>query len=242
MQTIICMKWGTRYGPEFANRLSSMVRRQTNRPTRLLCFTDDSKGLDEGIEVHPLPLVSIPPPHDVDGWRKLSIWRTPLAKMSGDVLFLDLDLVITGDLDAFFDYCPGKYCVIENWTQKGQGIGNTSVFRFPVGKYPHVHDDFFADPATIIKAYGIEQKYISAAIADQVFWPEEWCISFKHTLVPPWPLNFFRRPPLPKTARVIAFTGKPDPDEAAIGHWPAPWHKKIYKHIRPSPWIDEHWR
>lgn len=27
-QTIICIKWGTRYGPEYVNRLSSMVRRR----------------------------------------------------------------------------------------------------------------------------------------------------------------------------------------------------------------------
>ncbi len=242
MQTIISMKWGTRYGPQYVNRLASMVRRQTSRPTRLLCFTDDASGIEGGVDIHPLPAAKIPPPHDVDGWRKISIWRTPLTDLSGDVLFLDLDLVITGSLDDFFDYHPGRYCVIENWTQKGQHIGNTSVFRFPVGKYPHVHDDFFADPAATIKAHGIEQKYISAAIPDQIFWPEAWCLSFKHTLVPRWPMNFLRRPPLPANARIIAFTGKPDPDEAAIGHWPAPWHKKIYKHIRPAPWIAHHWR
>ena len=54
-------------------------------------------------------------------------------------MFLDLDLVITGNLDRFFDYKPGKYCVIENWTQIGQNIGNTSCFRFPVGKYDSMY-------------------------------------------------------------------------------------------------------
>ena len=43
-----------------------------------------------------------------------------INQLSGDVLFLDLDLVITGNIDRFFDYEPGKYCVIENWTQKGK--------------------------------------------------------------------------------------------------------------------------
>ena len=65
-----------------------------------------------------------------------SIW------FKGDVLFLDLDLVITGNLDRFFDFKPGFYCVIENWTQLGKNIGNTSCFRFPIGKYSSVFEKF----------------------------------------------------------------------------------------------------
>jgi len=75
------------------------------------------------------------------------------------------------------------------------------------------------------------------------YWPKEWTASFKHDLLPRWPLNFFKTPELPPAVRVVAFTGKPDPDEAAIGVWPVtkPW-KKLYKHVRPTPWIDELWR
>ena len=76
-----------------------------------------------------------------------------------------------------------------------------------------------------------------------MFWPREWCLSFKHSLMPPWPLNFIQAAKLPPTARIIAFTGKPDPDEARDGHWPVKgaW-KRLYKHVRPTPWIAEHWR
>ena len=35
-QTVICMKWGTRYGPDYVNRLYSMVQRHTKRQTRLV--------------------------------------------------------------------------------------------------------------------------------------------------------------------------------------------------------------
>jgi len=42
---------------------------------------------------------------------------------------MDLDVVVTGGIDDFFDFRPeATYCVIENWTQPGSGIGNTSVF------------------------------------------------------------------------------------------------------------------
>jgi len=74
-----------------------------------------------------------------------------------------------------------------------------------------------------------------------VFWPAIWCASFKHSLIPKWPLNFFKTPRLPPDTRIVAFTGKPDQDEAVIGKWPAPWYKKTYKFVKPTPWIARHW-
>jgi len=237
------MKWGTRYGAEYVNRLNATIQRQTERPTKLVCFTDDASGIDEGVQIEVIPDINLPPDLINLPWRKLVVWKSPLANLKDDVLFLDLDLVITGNLDAMFDYEPGRYCVIENWTQLGQNNGNTSAFRFPVGKYTHIFDDFQKDPGAVLSKYRIEQLYISREIEDMVFWPREWCVSFKHSLLPRWPLNFFLTPKLPKNTKIVAFTGKPDQDEAARGHWPVKhWLKKTYKHVRPTPWIEEHWQ
>jgi hypothetical protein len=58
-----------------------------------------------------------------------------------------------------------------------------------------------------------------------------------------WPLNFFITPALPPKTKVVAFTGKPDPDEAMEGRWPATrWYHPFYKRVRATPWIAEHWR
>lgn len=242
-QTIICMKWGDRYGPEFVNRLWRAVRRNTRRDTRLVCFTDDNRGVDSDITCLPLPEINLPDNLINTPWRKLAVWQAPLADLSGDILFLDLDLVITGNLDDLFDFAPGRYCVIENWTQKGQGNGNTSCFRFPVGKHTHIYEQANANPALITSQYRVEQLYISREIEDMVFWPAQWCASFKHSLLPKWPLNFLKAPPLPADTRIVAFTGKPDQDEAARGEWPVKhWYKRAYKYVRPTPWIYEHWQ
>jgi hypothetical protein len=237
------MKWGDRYPSDYANRLWSMIKRNTRRPTRLVCFTDNAEGLDPDIIVHPLPPIRIPDAVAWKPWRKVSLWQAPLADLEGDVLFVDLDVVITGPLDDFFDYQPGKFCIAENWSQPGEGIGNTSVYRWRVGTNTHVYNDFIADGEGKVRQFGISQKYISATAHDMTYWPAEWCASFKHTLMPRWPLNFFQVPKLPPATRVVAFTGKPDPDEAAIGVWPvtAAW-KRLYKHVRPTPWIAENWR
>lgn len=237
------MKWGTRYGPEYVNRLASMVRRNVAKPTRFVCFTDDGTGIDPGIELQPLPDIHIPERVAWTPWRKLSVWQYPLADLVDDVLFLDLDLVITGALDDFFDYAPGAYVAIDNWTQPGKGVGNTSAFRFPAGEHTHIFDDFVADPEAILGKWRIEQQYISDTIAGMRFWPPEWCVSFKHSLLPRWPLNYFKVAELPPEARIVAFTGKPDAEDALVGEWPGRSLKqKLYKYVLPTPWIGDHWR
>jgi hypothetical protein len=243
VQTIVCMKWGSRYPADYANRLWSMVQRHTARPTRLVCYTDDTSGLNEDIVAYPLPPIDLPETHRWKPWRKISLWAPEVPGLDGDVLFLDLDLVVTGPLDDFFDYQPQEtFCVIENWTQPGSGIGNTSTYRFRVGSHRYLYDRLQGDPATVLGSYPNSQTYISRNITSKVFWPRPWCESFKHTLLPRWPLNFFQVTALPREARVVAFTGKPDPDEARDGRWEAPVWKKVYKHVRPTPWITEHWR
>jgi hypothetical protein len=142
MQTVACIKWGTAFPADYANRLYRGVMRHVVRPTQFVIFTDDATGLDPGIKVLPIPPINLPATGLREGpWRKLALWSRDLG-VEGDVLFLDLDVVVTGPLDVFFDYEPGKLCLIRNWTQLNDGIGNSSVMRFPAGGAPHLVDDF----------------------------------------------------------------------------------------------------
>jgi hypothetical protein len=43
--TVVCMKWDTRYGPEYVNRLHAGVVRHLARPFRFVCFTDNARRL-----------------------------------------------------------------------------------------------------------------------------------------------------------------------------------------------------
>lgn len=244
MQTVICMKWGTAYGAEYANTLYSMVSRNTVRPLRFVCFTDNASGLRPEIEAHPLPDIALPPSHQWKPWRKIALFQRQPPALAGDVLFLDLDVVVTGSIDGFFDYRPEEtFCVIENWTQAGKGIGNTSVFRLRVGSHPEVFETLAADPAGTVAKFRNSQTYTSRTITSMAYWPAEWCVSFKHSLMPRWPMNFLKVTPLPRDTRVVCFTGYPNPDHARDGVWPAgKWYKRVYKHVRPTPWIAEHWQ
>lgn len=242
-QTIICAKWGTRYPASYVNTLWSMISRNTKRNTQLICYTDDPTGIDPAVKTYPLPELKLPASVANRPWRKIGFWKSEVEGLTGDALFVDLDVVITGSIDEFFDYEPqATYCVIENWTQLGKRIGNTSVYRFRVGAHPYIYERLATAGDEVIATYPNSQTYIARTISEMTYWPAPWCVSFKHTLMPRWPMNFFKTTALPPTAKVVCFTGKPDPDEARDGTWPAPWYKKIYKHVRPTPWIAENWR
>ena len=57
---VICMKWGSKFGAEYVNRLRSMVVRHLPHPHRFVCFTEDARGIDPAVEVAPLPEVRLP--------------------------------------------------------------------------------------------------------------------------------------------------------------------------------------
>lgn len=243
-QTVICLKWGDRYGSDYVNRMYRMVIRNTARPPRFVCFTDDPTGIGDGVEVKPMPPFDLPERMRFHPFRRMFLFQETLADLSGPLLHLDLDLLVTGSIDAFFDYKPeARFVVAENWTQKGQGIGNMSVFRFRVGELTEVWERFRPDPGAMMDLYRNSQTFVCRTLGEVEFFPEDWCLSFKHSVVPAWPLRFFVAPKLLPEARTVAFTGKPDIDEATRGEWPvrAGW-KKLYKHIRPAPWIADHWR
>lgn len=245
MVNVICMKWGHKYGPEYVNVMKRAVDRNLKRPHRFVCFTEHPEGIDEGIEIQPLPECRVPHRPEIQAWRKISLF-TPMLGLDGPTLFLDLDVAITGSLDAFFDYEPGRFCIIHNWTHPDRRVGNSSVFRFEAGKHAYVFDEYNNDPDKVANENRNEQIYVTARIDAKegaLWWPEEWCKSFvKHSL-PPRPLRLFKPSTLPEGCRVLVFHGDPNPPEA-IYKWNYGRRKLLTpfgKFMRPARWVKKYW-
>jgi hypothetical protein len=240
---VVCMKWGTFYGPHYVNRLRAMVRRHLARPHRFVCFTDDAQGLDADIESFDLPPIQVVEPWSMLGWRKLSLFNPQLADLAGTALFLDLDLVVVDALDPFFDHEPGRFCIIHNWTRPDQRVGNSSVYRFEVGADSYVLERFHSQPhAHWVERYRNSQTFLSDSVKDLAFWPDAWCVSFKRHCLPGGWRNWIEPARLPEGARIVVFHGSPNPEDVLHGRWPEknPW-KRPFKRLRPVPWVAEHW-
>ena len=42
---VLCVKWGTRYDAEYVNKLFRGIKRNTTKPFKFHCFTEDVSGL-----------------------------------------------------------------------------------------------------------------------------------------------------------------------------------------------------
>jgi hypothetical protein len=236
---VICMKWGNKFPPMYVNRLYAMVSKNLTSPFRFVCFTEDGDGIREEVEIQPLPELDLAEGLPERGWRKLTVFAENFGGLSGPTLFLDLDVVVVGSLDPFFEQ-PGEFLICHDKHKPANMEGNSSVFRFEIGRHPEVLEYFTSHFEQVRSEVRHEQAYLSREInkiGELKFWPDEWVPSFKYRCAPSWIKSWFQAPSIPKDARIILFHGLPNPPEAIKGV-----SGKWYRHIKPSPWIADYWK
>lgn len=260
---VICINWGTKYGPPFINRLYAMVARNITPPFTFTCFTDNTANIRAEVICEPLPpLDVIMPVRTLGIWPKARLWGPELGQLKGDVLFLDLDMVIVGNLDPFFEFGqPGDVILSRNPAKPLEKLGQTSLFRFPVGKLVSLQEKFRADPQGIADEYRFEQRFVTRNAPGGIkFFPHGWVSHFRRDCRRTFPLNYFLSPRLPKNARVIIFPGGLHPQHAIEGRYGPGRAATIKAHlqelgrnrtnpishlrhyIKPAPWVAEHWQ
>ncbi|MFD1883136.1 glycosyl transferase [Paracoccus pacificus] len=265
MKQVICIKWGTKYGPEYVNRLYGMLSRHLTPPFRLVCFTDATEGLRTEIEPRPLPVFEYEAPKNTLGkWPKSRLWGD-LGDVTGVVLFIDLDVIITGNMDDFFTYGdPTDVILARNPNTPLEKLGQTSIYRMPVGKLEPLQRIFKADPQAAADKFRFEQRFVTRNAPGGVkFWPKGWVAHFKWHCIPPFPLNYLRPPRLPSGTKVVIFPGGLNPPDAIAGRWSdkdaahtprehlaatfdGRRREGVSRHLRhyfmPATWVADYWR
>lgn len=242
---ILCMKWGTKYGPEYVNRLYAMVRRHLSGDFRFICLTDDGTGIRPEVQCLPIPALDLHlAPGQRDGaWKKLTTFTRDLHGLRGTALFLDVDVVVVGSLDGFFQQ-PGQFLIIRDyrrfWRFGRRITGNSSVYRFELGAHADVLENFRLHIDAIQARYRNEQAYLSDCLHRQGkldYWPDGWCPSFKYHGIPTFPTNLWREPFVPDGARIVIFHGECNPPDALAGR-----RNRLFRYIRPARWIAQFWK
>lgn len=266
VKQVICISWGSKYGAPYVNRLYAGVARHLTPPFAFTCFTDDPTGFNPAIRAEPLPPIDVEMPVGTKGiWPKARLWGPRLGDLTGPVLFMDLDLVVVGSLDDFFSFGdPDEVILARNPNTPLERLGQTSLFRFPVGKLLPLQDAFRADPQGTAETYQFEQRFVTRNAPGGVrFWPDPWVRHFRMHCARTLPLNFFLPPKVPAGARVVIFPGGLLPPHAIAGHWgvryrpgtpaehlarlfapdrPDPPFRYLRHYLRPAPWVAEAWR
>lgn len=217
---VVCLKWGTKYGPEYVNKLYNMVSKHLTIEHEFICFTDNKSGIDKHIRTEPLP--NIP----VEGWWYKPFFVGGELPIQGTILFFDLDVIIFKNIDQLFSHAPGKFCIIRDFNRsirpKWDKV-NSSVFRVNTGQYQSQWQTFKENPRLHTARNRGDQDWMYKNIKDHEFWPDQWIMSYKWEMRDRNDLklkngkrNFIvDKPPEIKPQTCIAvFHGDPNPADA----------------------------
>ena len=250
---VICIKWGSEYSAQDVNKLCHSIKRNTSYEIDFYCFTDDATGLDEDVIVRPMTSLNVAPEDNKYAYRKeAGLCDDNLGGLQGQrVFFFDLDSLIVGNLDEFFDYPKGdKFYIINDWNsrhgKKKNKVGQASCYSFVVGTLGYVKKYFEDHPKEVLSSKVIE-KYGALN-----FWPDNWFKSYRFHCLPWGILRWIKDSKMPKVKglKMIAFHGQPGIQEAIEGKWSKNLNskkyprgiKRLYKHCRPASWVAQYWK
>lgn len=173
---VLCVKNGSKYSADYVNTLARMVSRNCTLEYEFVCLTDDAEGLDNGVRVIKLPRKFR------TWWAKPYMFSNKLG-LKGTILYMDLDVVISGNIDKLFTYRTGNWCVIRDFTRSMRPNWqkyNSSVIRFDYNQLDHLWQDFDKKQNLYErKHYGDQDWLYAVADPKPVLWPDEWIQSWK---------------------------------------------------------------
>lgn len=219
MLTVACVwvRGNVPYDVEDVVRLEAMVRRHLRTPYQFVCLTDQPWLLPTGMRSIPIPS----PSPQFGWWAKLRLFDPALGVgATGTVLYLDLDSLIVGHLDALLDDQAPFVTVPDGGSsfQPKNGMRvikrfNSSVMRFEAGRYADLWTDW------------------SPEVARRLWGDQDW-LAEQHPEMATFPGGWFPRlstigasGQVPAGAKVI-LAKKPKPKQAAA-QWP--WVREIWR-------------
>jgi hypothetical protein len=233
MINIVCVKWGTKYGPEYVNRLYYGVKRNITIPFSFHCFTEDITGIHEDIITHNLPF------QDLEGWwNKLYLFSEDLP-LKGRIMFMDLDTLVVGNIDELCSSNSSDFIGIDVFSSNKQAVGTyigSGLLQWTSGKHCNVWKSFYKNPKEAIESvepHG-DQMWIERTVGERVYWQNEF----------PGQVVWFPecKTGIPSNARIVCFQDVwkihecLDPD-VMKGYW-------YYSNLTENPfnWVPQHWK
>lgn len=215
---VVCLKHGNKYGADYVNRLYNMVKRHSSYSVGVACLTEDPTNINPDVKILPLPSSN-----DLHGW-----WYKPYVfsgsfPLTGTLLFMDLDVVLIKNIDCYWDFNPGKFCIIRDFTRSivpTWSKFNSSIFRLESRSLAHVWQNL---DRNILKRMHGDQDWIFDQVKEGFeFWPDDWCQSYK------WEIrnkneiigfgkerkfNSIREPEINPNTSILVFHGDPKPEQ-----------------------------
>ncbi len=177
--TVLCVRFGNKYGRDYVERLRNMVARHMTVPYEFACLTDDQHPID-GVRTIYQPNANYPK----GWWHKVHMFDRKLP-LAGRVIYFDLDVVICNNLDKLAVFNQTEFVGIHDFNRKffpSWNYLNSSVMAWTHGNESYIWDRFVEKPSDAQKLQG-DQDWIWKLASHRIkFWPREWIQSYKWEL------------------------------------------------------------
>ena len=230
MVTILCVRFGTRYGREYVERLRNMVARQLTVPYEFVCLTDDPVPMD-GVR----SIVQPNARYSRGWWHKVHMFDPSLG-INNRILYFDLDIVIHGNINRLVNEQDRSFWGIRDFNRKFQKNWdrlNSSAMSWIGGEETEIWQKFKNNSAQIMKQFPGDQDWIWHTAKSRLrYWPDDWIQSYKWEIRDRSELTVkdgkrafseVKDPIIPPQCCVTVFHGEPKPqdvkDKFVVDNW-----------------------
>jgi hypothetical protein len=182
---IFTLKFGDRYPSHMVNDLYLTIKKYHN-DFKFYCYTDDSLGLVNGINVIPLTINDTVKLH----WYKMDFFKDDFVRYGDNdsVIVMDIDQMFVNDPTPMLDYKVKDNHIATTprwWVEAPRHTLNGGWYKFKANTMQYVHDKFYSDPDkwqtyyfynnTVSYLYYGEQNFVCDTIDHKVdLMPAEW--------------------------------------------------------------------
>jgi hypothetical protein len=207
MLTVVTWLWGTKYGPEYVDRLAAGLRRHLRQSHQFKV-------------VHPAreDALLVERPGCFARLRMFDpAWQAAIGAGEGSRLVcMDLDSIVTGGLDPLFDR-PDPFLILQGANAANPAPYNGSLWMLRAGYRPDVWLDFSLEASAHVPFYSFpdDQGWLAHKLPGENGWQagaRSGVYAFKK---PGWPAG----DDLPSDARLVCFPGHRDPSQFTHLGW-----------------------
>jgi len=174
--TVLCVKFGNKYGMEYVERLRNMVSRHLTLPYEMVCLTDDHHSISEVRSI-----IQKNAGYQKGWWHKVHMFD-PNLDIQGKILYLDLDVVVCNNLNKLAQLTGNGFYGIRDFNRKfypSWNHLNSSVLCWTHQQHSDIWNEFNKDRYTAMRLQG-DQDWIWKVAKNRIkFWPNEWIQSYK---------------------------------------------------------------
>ena len=174
--TVLCVRFGNKYGREYVERLRNMVARHMTIPYEFACLTDDHHSI-EGVRT----IYQHNAGYQRGWWHKVHMFD-PTLPLNKRVIFFDLDVVIHNNIDKLATTFSNEFLGIHDFNRKFHANWhsmNSSVLAWNHSSQSIIWDEFKKNPLEAQRLPGDQDWIWKLSKGHMKFWPRDWIQSYK---------------------------------------------------------------